>query len=160
MDFLLQNSLMFLYFFYYITQSFMSEPLRKAYLVFFTIYIIASILPHQISTCCYERYIERPNESLFFMILDFFFRIFLSCIHGKYLWAFFFYSLHDLDYYYKEPLVVSTGISRIAQTFLQVTMITVLAVNEVDNGLKKLTICLSIFQSLFNILVTVCIIAK
>ncbi len=49
MDFLLQNSLMFLYFFYYFTQSFVNEPLRKAYLAFFIIYVIASTIPQIIA---------------------------------------------------------------------------------------------------------------
>ncbi len=150
---------MFLYFFYYFTQSFLNEPLRKAYLAFMIIYVIVSTIP-QIIAALTDRDVMGYDRSRCKTFFDCLIRIILSLIQGEYLWALFVYNLNDVNYTYKEALSVSTSITRFSQMFLQVTMITILGINEVDNTVKALTIGFSGFQFVFNIIMVSCILAR
>ncbi len=62
-----------------------------------------------------------------------------------------------MTYSYKENLKGGIAFSRIAQMFVQVTMITLLGVNLVDNPIKIIAISLSGFQFVFNIIMSVCV---
>jgi hypothetical protein len=150
---------MFVYFFYYFTQTFLNDPLRKAYFAFLIIYVVVSALP-RIMVIIFERTFDDYNRSACSKFVRFIFLIVLSLIQGEYLWVIFFYNFEGMTYNYKEGLKGATFFSRMAQMFVQVTMITILGINEVDNGLKIIAISLSGFQFVFNIIMGVCIYAR
>ena len=62
-----------------------------------------------------------------------------------------------MTYSYKENLKGAITFSRVAQMFVQVTMITLLGINVVDNPVKIIAISLSGFQFVFNIIISVCV---
>ncbi len=150
---------MFLYFFYYFTQSFVSEPLRKAYLAFMIIYVLVSTLPQLLAALAFlDRSVnEQPFCKKVFNLL---LRFFLALIFGQYLCAIFFYHFETLTRSNRDGLRISTSISRFAQMFVQVTMMTILGMNVIDNPVKGLTIGLSAFQFVFNIIVAFCILSS
>ena len=89
--------------------------------------------------------------------IRFIFLIILSLIQGEYLWVIFFYSFNKMTYSYRDGLKGGVFFSRMAQMLVQVTMITLLGVNEVNNPLKVIAISLSGFQFVFNIIMGICI---
>ena len=150
---------MFLYFYYYFTQKFLNEPARKAYLAFLIIYMVVTLLPRLIFIT-FEHTFDRYFRSCCQKILGYFFLLIVSMIHGEYLWLLFFYRFENMNYNYRDMLKNSTVFSRIAQMFVQVTMITILGVNEVDNLVKGLTIGFSGFQIAFNLITAICLGAR
>ena len=62
LDFLLQNGLMFIYFYYYYTQDFFNDSLRKAYFAFLIIYVIISTLPRFL-VITFERTFDNYNRT-------------------------------------------------------------------------------------------------
>ena len=159
MDFILQNSLMFLLFYYYFTQNFLNEPTRKAYLAFLIIYVLVSTVP-KIFVIFLSRIFDDYNRSCCSKFFDFIFLSFLSIIQGEYLWILFFYRFDGLSYSYKEALRNLTAFGRFAQMFVQVTMITILGINNVDNLIKGLTIGFSGFEFVFNIIMAACVLER
>jgi hypothetical protein len=121
--------------------------------------MVVTLLPRLIFIT-FERTFDEYFRSCCQKILGYIFLLIISLIHGEYLWLLFFYRFDNMNYNYRDMLKNSTVFSRIAQMFVQVTMITILGVNEVDNLVKGLTIGFSGFQIAFNLITTVCLGAR
>ena len=76
------------------------------------------------------------------------------------MWVIFFYSFNKMTYSYRDGLRGGVFFSRMGQMLVQVTMITLLGVNEVNNPLKIIAISLSGFQFVFNIIMGTCIYSR
>lgn len=152
-DFVLQNGIMAFYFIYYYTQQpFINEPARKAYLAFLTLYITVTVSPRLLLLL-----FDNINSSFWgdSKCLNLFRRLFMmtiSLIQGEYLFIVFFSSFDSMTYNYRDALAPSLIFIRLAQVFLQMTLLTILGINEVTTEIKTITVALCGAQMGFNFL--------
>jgi len=158
MDCLLQNGLLFLYFYYYLMEDFVNNAAEKAFLAFLIIYMIFTYLPVWIGFGCTRLsyvYLHgcQSYTKTFLMLFSPFNMSHLYLIFGP--------SLSD-DYStsFKEAISGVYSIRNGLQAFLQVTFITILAINQVDSLIKALTIAFSSFEIVFNVAFAIVVNAK
>ncbi|CDW83187.1 traf-type zinc finger family protein [Stylonychia lemnae] len=151
-DFAVQNALLTFYILYYIFEDFINEPTRRAQLAFTIIYFIVTFIPFYFSVFTPTKEIQVLSQKLGLMIGCLLSAHFLFFIFGPFVSGF-----RDLNYRLRESMIESTICRNIAQIFIQVTFITILAINEVDTAIKGLTIGLSSFLILWNVVVCITI---
>eukprot|EP00347_Sterkiella_histriomuscorum_P018182 403346480 len=160
-DFFLQNLMIVLYIMYLINEDFVYEPLNKPFYFFFFLYIGAGYFPigwliqnDYTNTrgrvgCVNKKFIEKIPLLL------------LSLIRAEYLYIIFGpLKRRNLDYLFKDSVRVSHLIRSICQMIIQITLVTVMGLNNADDLIKGLACGFSIFQFFFNILFTVTILKK
>ncbi len=143
---------MFLYFYYYFTQYFVNAPAKKAYFAFLIIYVTGTFIARPLQIGFYTNY-KQINRSICHRFWGDCLLMFLSLIHAEYLWVILCYRTMSMTFSYRHWLKITVVFTRIGQIFVQITFITIQGINYENNLIKSLTIGLSSFQIIFNIIV-------
>ena len=124
LDFLLQNGLIALYILYYLWEGFANQPAKNAFLAFLVIYCLGTYLPHIIGLGAtykgHNNLRRKPHLELSFWML----------FQAHYLYIILGPSLNgSLTHTLKEGMLISYTARSILQALVQVTMITLIAIN-------------------------------
>ena len=84
LDFLLQNTIMTLIFFYYFTQPFVNKPAKNAYLAFLIIYVLLTVVPKLWIITFDKIFKDKFNKA--YLCFGKLLYLFLTMIQGEYIW--------------------------------------------------------------------------
>ncbi|CDW84428.1 traf-type zinc finger family protein [Stylonychia lemnae] len=124
----------------------------RAHLAFTIIYFIGTLIPFFSSIYTPINYVQTQNTKLILIIGGLLSAHHLLIIFGPLVSGFRFF-----HYNLRGRIIGNTVYRNVSQIIIQITFITILAINEVDTTIKGVTIGLSSLQILWNVIVIITI---